>query len=143
MKFSKILNELIAENEITVKSLKESTGIAESTLYYYLEDKAFANLNALIKLSDYFNCSIDFLLGLTDIYSYSKPKHNKTFPEIYKELLKEHKTNNQKVSRELGISRARYYTWKNGSQPSVTILMQLSKYFNVSIDYLIGRSEDC
>ena len=61
---------------------------------------------------------------------------------MYEELLKENKTNNTKVSSSLGISRSRYYDWKKGVIPNISTLIELAKYFNVSVDYLVGRSDD-
>ena len=46
------------------------------------------------------------------------------------------------VGRELGISPGTITQWKNGSMPGGEKLMQIADYFGVSIDYLVGRTEN-
>ena len=41
---------------------------------------------------------------------------------------------------EFNLSTANTGKWKNGSYPSIDVLKKLADYFNVSIDYLIGRT---
>lgn len=61
-------------------------------------------------------------------------------------VLKTLRTNAQKTQFEvalyLGITRAAYTNIENGKrQPDNTILLKLSEYFNVSIDYLLGNTD--
>ena len=45
------------------------------------------------------------------------------------------------VAKELGISSGTVTGWKNGSIPNSRALELLSKYFDCSVDYLLGRPE--
>ena len=55
-----------------------------------------------------------------------------------KKIRKIKNLNQQKVSMDLNISREALSYYENGKrEPSLTLLVQMSKYFNVSIDYLI------
>lgn len=64
------------------------------------------------------------------------------FWETYEKLcLNAHKKPTQ-VGRELSISSSTITQWKNGSIPGGEKLMQIADYFGVSIDYLVGRTED-
>jgi len=46
------------------------------------------------------------------------------------------------VSEKLGIKRARYNAWEQGlSQPNIEMLKSIAELYNISIDYLIGKSE--
>lgn len=50
--------------------------------------------------------------------------------------------NQQKVAIDLNISREALSHYENGKrEPSLDMLNKLSKYFNVSIDYLINGEE--
>lgn len=50
--------------------------------------------------------------------------------------------NQQKVAMDLNISREALSHYENGKRdPSLDMLNKLSKYFNVSIDYLINGEE--
>ena len=55
-----------------------------------------------------------------------------------KKIRKIKNLNQQKVAMDLNISREALSYYENGKrEPSLTLLVQMSKYFNVSIDYLI------
>jgi transcriptional regulator with XRE-family HTH domain len=55
-----------------------------------------------------------------------------------KEIRKNKKLSQQKVAIELNISRESLSYYENGKrQPSLELLVDMSRYFNVSIDYLI------
>lgn len=57
-------------------------------------------------------------------------------------LRKERKLTQLKVALDIHISREALSHYENGTrQPSFDILNKLSKYFNVSIDYLINGEE--
>ncbi|MBQ3088269.1 MAG: helix-turn-helix transcriptional regulator [Clostridia bacterium] len=50
--------------------------------------------------------------------------------------------NQLKVAMDLNISRESISYYENGKrEPSLDLLLQMSKYFNVSIDYLITGEE--
>lgn len=53
------------------------------------------------------------------------------------------KRTQQFVSEELGISRARYSHYENNhAQPDNSLLKKMAEYYNVSIDYLLGKSNN-
>ena len=55
-----------------------------------------------------------------------------------KEIRKKKNLNQQKVALDLNISREALSHYENGKrEPSLNMLVIMSKYFNVSIDYLI------
>ncbi|MEF7494737.1 helix-turn-helix transcriptional regulator [Lysinibacillus sphaericus] len=46
------------------------------------------------------------------------------------------------VSDKLGIKRARYNAWEQGlSQPNIEMLKSIAELYNISTDYLVGKSE--
>jgi transcriptional regulator with XRE-family HTH domain len=59
-----------------------------------------------------------------------------------KEIRKKKNLNQQKVALDLNISREALSHYENGKrEPSLNMLIIMSKYFNVSIDYLITGNE--
>ena len=59
-----------------------------------------------------------------------------------KNIRKSLKYNQQKVAIDLNISREALSHYENGKrQPSLELLLQMSDYFNVSINYLITGKE--
>ena len=59
-----------------------------------------------------------------------------------KEVRKKRKLNQQKVAMDLNISREALSYYENGKrEPSLSLLLKMSDYFNVSINYLISGKE--
>ena len=59
-----------------------------------------------------------------------------------REIRKKLGLNQQKVALDLNISREALSHYENGRrEPSLSMLLQLSDYFDVSIDYLITGKE--
>lgn len=59
-----------------------------------------------------------------------------------KEIRKLKNLNQQKVALDLNISREALSHYENGKrEPSLLLIEQMSKYYNVSIDYLITGKE--
>lgn len=46
------------------------------------------------------------------------------------------------LAEQIGVSRITINKWETGkSTPSVEMLLKLSEYFNVSVDYLLGMED--
>ena len=59
-----------------------------------------------------------------------------------KNIRKKRNLNQQKVAMDLNISREALSYYENGKRsPDVEMLVKLSQYFNVSVDYLITGKE--
>ncbi len=59
-----------------------------------------------------------------------------------KEIRKQRNLNQLKVAMDLNISRESLSHYESGKrEPSLSLLVQMSKYFNVSINYLITGEE--
>jgi transcriptional regulator with XRE-family HTH domain len=59
-----------------------------------------------------------------------------------KNIRKKRRLNQQKVAMDLNISREALSYYENGKrEPSLELLVAMSKYFNVSINYLITGEE--
>ena len=58
-----------------------------------------------------------------------------------KELCKKNDITIAELERTLGFGNSSVKKWKNASSPSVDKVVKIAEYFNVSIDYLLGRSD--
>lgn len=59
-----------------------------------------------------------------------------------REIRKKKKLNQQRVALDLNITREALSHYENGRRdPSLAMLVKMSDYFNVSIDYLITGHE--
>ena len=64
------------------------------------------------------------------------------FKDNLKMLRKEKGIGQVELAKKLGVSKGIISLWENGlREPNMSSLIQLSKFFNVSIDYLVGLSD--
>lgn len=62
-----------------------------------------------------------------------------TFAENLKELLRKSNTTQLQLANELGLTAASVSRYCTSNQlPRADIISQIAKYFNVSVDYLLG-----
>lgn len=65
------------------------------------------------------------------------------FIERLKSLRKSTKTTQKEISYKIGVSERNYQDYEYGKVvPSATVLFALAEYFEVSIDYLVGRTDN-
>jgi len=64
--FSKRLKEIRTSNNITQKQLSVTLNISERGIQSYELDERKPGLEALIALADYFNVSLDYLVGRSE-----------------------------------------------------------------------------
>lgn len=62
--------------------------------------------------------------------------------ERIKELSKQQSKTMKQVTLDLNFSENYFYSLKSGKQPSAQNLEKIADYFNVSTDYLLGRTND-
>ena len=66
--FVEIFNELLEENELNRKQFAERSSIPYTTVIGWTKLNRLPDYCALMKIADFFNCSIDFLVGRQDTY---------------------------------------------------------------------------
>lgn len=66
-----------------------------------------------------------------------------TFSERILYLKKDRKVLQKDIASAIGLSlRAYQYYEKSQMEPTMSVLISLADYFDVSLDYLVGRSDD-
>lgn len=59
-----------------------------------------------------------------------------------KELMKENNLNQSNLSKKIGIKQGTISYWLSGQkEPSIASLWLLADFFDVDIDYLVGRKD--
>ncbi len=65
-----------------------------------------------------------------------------SFSEILKSLRMERKIGQVELAKIINVSKGAISLWENGKrEPTLTSLIALAKYFNVTLDYLVGLEE--
>lgn len=64
--FTDIFVQFIQDKEITPYRIAKETGISQGLMNEYKNGKKLPTLQNLVKIADYLDCSVDYLLGRTD-----------------------------------------------------------------------------
>ena len=68
---------------------------------------------------------------------------NRFFSTRIKELREKAGLSMDQLAKRLGITKSRINMWENnGTVPSMNVLVQLAKFFNVTTDYLLGNDDE-
>lgn len=137
--FKSSLQELLDEKNLNRRQLSKLIDIPESTLNGYFNSGYYPSLKNAKKLCKFFNCSLDYLLGLSDNIDLKPKGNNKSFFENFDILIKQSKKSISHIMNKLNMSEYDYYRWKGGQMPKVCNLVEIATYFSCSIDELLGR----
>lgn len=95
-----------------------------------------------VKICDYFNCSIDYMVGLTDSISYPNMKKGfdaKYFFPEYQRLLKLNGKTHYTLSKENIVTSSKLSIWKKGGLPKFEVIIAIAYELGGSIDKMLGR----
>lgn len=140
-KFHERLAGLIIESETSVQELSEKYGFSLSALYKWLRGVCYPSFDNLVLLADNFDCSADYLLGLKDDeVEYTANEQRQPFDVLFSDLLKEKNVSEYRLVKQTGLARSKVDEWrKAASLPSVESLVLVAKFFDVTVDRLVGR----
>ena len=105
--FVEIFNELLAENELNKKQFSEQSGIPYPTIIGWTNLNRLPDYTALIKIANFFQCSVDYLMGRQEssiVHSYSATgllPVERTFLANYRRLNTENKELVYKLTKNL------------------------------------------
>lgn len=142
-KLSERIKELMFERSVKTAELAKQLNVKPSTLYRYLNGERTPTFQNFIKLLEYFNCSADFLLGLTD-YSPTNVTYRPTpaFSARFRYLLDAHRVTQYALHKKTNLSYDNFNKWLHGTtSPYADNLIKLAKAFDCTVDYLIGRTD--
>lgn len=145
MDFGQNLKDLCIDKNINLKQLSKLINIQDSLLYKYEKGKSMPTLDNLTKIANFFNCTISYLVSLSDTLGKETLKNNpdkSIFFKRYSDLVSKNNLTHYVVCKNLGISISSIRNWRLGAIPYIDTLIKLSTYFNVSVDYLLGRSNN-
>ena len=138
-RFSERLKELMTDNGLNTLSLEKATGCTNSNISKWLHRKKAPTLNSLIILSDFFECSLDYLTGRSDDMSRGTITTVSTFKDRLNTLIKSSGKSVFRISKEIPIPNSQLYKFLKGQTPTLFTLCLIADYFDCSIDYLAGR----
>lgn len=143
IKFKRI-NDLRVDNDLLQREVAEIIGANKNTYPHWESGLYEIPLEAMDKLASYYEVSIDYITGLSDdkgqkMRSYDK----KILPTRLKKIRIQNKLSQEKMGYTLGkINQIKLSRYENGvTNIPFSTLYLFAKTFNISIDYLMGRTD--
>ena len=142
------MTRLLAEEDTesgpcTTAEFSKRAGIGKHVISNAVIYGILPSVPSLIKIADYTEKPLLYVLGRSDDETYTPAATRRTFGERLLLLLDERKLKIADVANAPGVTFARnsVHVWlKRGNLPSLEYLLQLAAYFSVSPDYLLGRT---
>ncbi len=141
--FQERITELVEDCDVNKSELPNLIGVDYRSLSNALNYGIIPTPRILIRIADHFNVSIKYLLGTSDDEYFNKAKVKSDFKLRFDFLCKENNITHYKVSKDLHFDQSFITRWLNKNYlPSLELLDLISEYFKVSIDYLLGRTDE-
>ena len=139
-RFAERLNELMIEHDFNSSTLAKELRVDRSTISRYVAADKAPSVDTLIKIANFFSCNIDFLIGRDDECKHIEYNECPPFNERLKFLLNINNKSQYALKKQMKISQSVLYYWLNNRYaPSIDNVIKLAKFFDCSVDYVIGR----
>ena len=130
--------ELMEKKNVTAKKLVTDLGLSSSAVTEWKKRKALPGTDAVIKLSDYFNVTTDYILKGTPSTGAPQQEVHMQVAERILELMQERNVKAAQLTREIPLTNGLITQWKKGLQkPSTDAVVKIANYFGVTTDYLL------
>ncbi len=142
-KFQIRIKQVIDDQDCDRKDFPNFVGVSKDVIIRATKYGIIPSLKSLIKIADKVNVSLPYLLGETDTNEFYLSEHPTTFHARLEQLANERGEKYSSISNKMPFAYNSIYEWiRTGCLPSLEYLKPLAEYFNVSIDYLLGRTDD-
>lgn len=142
-KFGIRFKEERKKKNLTQQGLASLFHLDKSSISKYENGHQVPEMETLIKLSNFFEVSIDYLLGKTDNRNSDTDLEvsvGDNFGKKLKQLRDSYNISAMKLSEDLNIHRGSLSNWETGKRkPDSEMLLKIANYFGVSVDYLLGN----
>ena len=139
--FHERLTELMIEKGVNTVSLAAAIGVSDETVRRWKNGERDILLSQLVKLADYFQCSLDLLTGRADTVLDYQVRGMPPFYDSLRAVMAEKGVTRYKLVKDLPIYDGYFTNWKKGKSPNILTLIMLADYLDVTIDYLVGREK--
>lgn len=131
---------ILEEKGLTTEFLFENNVISKNTFYKYKQHNP--SLQTIIKIANFLEVSIEYLFSLSDENNFIKYSENQS--QFYNTLISLIKSKNlscREFCKQMNYSIANISRYKNGVEPNLNTLLEISNYFNCSITDLLTTEE--
>ena len=143
MIYSKRIIELRDEKNLSQKEIAKYLEIDNSLYAKYEKEYEIIPIKHLNALYSYFDVSLDYLFEFTNEKAYQNQNEEINISKMVthlKELRKDNKITQEKLSKELNIARSALANYERGRNVIATpFLYTICKKYHISADYLLGK----
>ncbi|MCI8445972.1 MAG: transcriptional regulator [Bacilli bacterium] len=138
------LAELRLDNGLKQKEIAKILNVSEDRYSKYersIDDMTLVMSN---KLANYYKVSLDYLYGISNTNHYISDKEIdfSLLCSRLKELRKNNNLSQSELSQKVGFPQTTYSGYESGkSIPTSFKICYIAIYYNVSFDYLVGKSD--
>ena len=141
-RFPERLKDLMFDaGQMTTRKLAEKVGVHFTTVAMWLKGGALISLSNAVKVADFFECSIDYLAGMSEIDRKVTPRELPPFYQNLRKVMTEQGFSRYRIAKDTEIKDMYFTKWSKGATPDLLSVMKVAAYMNVSVDYLIGRTD--
>ena len=115
-------------------------GVSTAQVSMWKSRKTDPPAKYMTKIAELLEVSTDYLI--TGECENNSCNVNMFWERFYDLCEKQAHTKPNNLKEELDISSGVITKWKKGSVPNGETLIKIANYFNVSVDYLLGRTDD-
>ncbi len=140
--FSERLKEQMFEfdEDFTAKKFAEKIGVTDATVYGWLNEKKEISLSHAVAVADFFGCNLDYFVG-TRPFETVTPRPLPPFYERLREIMREKHISRYHLVKNKILGDSFFTNWANGQKPRLATVCSVAKHLNVSLDYLVGRTD--
>ena len=117
--FHERLTELMIEKGVNTVSLAAAIGVSDETVRRWKNGERDILLSQLVKLADYFQCSLDFLAGRSDTVLDYLVREMPPFYDSLRAVMKEKGVTRYRLVKDLPIYDGYFTNWKKGKSPNI------------------------
>jgi len=138
MNFGESLKGLMIEKNIDSNKLAGNLGVTRKSVDNWKNNRTEIALSYLVNLCHYFNCSLSYLIGKTDQNTIPGKFSIENFGTQVRTIMKRKGISTYKLEKETRFAGKYFNVWDKGSDPKLSMLIELANYFDCSLDELVG-----
>ena len=140
-KFSERLKELMFDcGQIKSEALAKKLKVSGPTVRSWMNNKRDITLVNAVNVADFFECSLDYLAGLSEVDHKVTARPLPPFYDNLRKVMAEQGVTRYQIAKNV-VADVFFTKWAHGGMPMLYTACKLAQYLNVSLDYLVGRTD--
>ncbi len=137
--FAERLSELMLCNNISADRLSEILGVSSTTIRYWKNGQRAIVLSKLLSIANYFDCSLEYLIGKTDTLLDFTVKSNCDFYSSLRKIMLSKNVSRYQIVKDTSIYDSYFTNWAKGKDVHILTLAELANYLDITLDCLVDR----